>query len=153
MYPRVHRCTLPSKAPPGVHEYCTPWGFFDTPMYRSRSLLLWYADILADRKKKLNPKPLTATEQAITAFTRPSCFALCKHADSQWIFFPAMTAVQGRVIYATDTTTTPREADDCCKSSYGHPLPTPDIFTIYCPNGVWYMFQVMHSCESPCIPF
>ena len=31
---------------------------------RSRSLLLWYAGITADRKKMLNPEPLTATELA-----------------------------------------------------------------------------------------
>ena len=83
--PRLHGTYIlcqPNTTPPGSkhEERIQLWST------RSRSLLR-YADISADRKKKLNPNPLTATEQTITTFPPPSCFAPCKHADSQWNFF------------------------------------------------------------------
>ena len=65
------------------------------------------------------------------------------------IFFPALIAVQGCGMYAKDTTTTNWEVDGCYKSSYGH----PSLITIHCPHDVWYRFQVMCSCESPCTSF
>ena len=67
--PRLRRTYIlyqPNATPPGSkhEERIQLWST------RSRSLLQ-YADIPADRQKKLNPNPLTATEQAITTFTPP----------------------------------------------------------------------------------
>ena len=39
------------------------------------------------------------------------------------------------------------------KKSIGHPTPTPGIFTIYCPHGVCYGFEILQECGSPRHPF
>ena len=39
------------------------------------------------------------------------------------------------------------------KASYGHPTLTPGIFTVYCPHGICFGFEVMQRCESPRVPF
>ena len=83
----------------------------------------------------------------------PSCYAPCGHADSWWNFFFLLCQWSEAVWHMQQILTLLPKADDCCKSSYGHPSLTPGIFTIYCPHGVGYGFQVMRNCESPHIPF
>ena len=68
-------------------------------------------------------------------------------------FFPAWPTIRSPAKYAADSTTTPRELDDCRKASYGHPSLTPGVFTVYCPHGVCYGFEIMQQCESPKHPF
>ena len=68
-------------------------------------------------------------------------------------FFPAWPAIRGLAKYEADTTATPCEYDDCRKASYGHPTLTPGIFTVYCPHGVCYGFDIKQRCESPRHPF
>ncbi|XP_066910086.1 uncharacterized protein [Clytia hemisphaerica] len=43
--------------------------------------------------------------------------------------------------------------DSCRKNYKGHPNLTSGIFTIYCPHGICYGFQVMAKEESPNVPF
>lgn len=68
-------------------------------------------------------------------------------------FFPAWPMIRGPAKYVADSATTGREVDDCRKASYGHPSLTPGIFTVYCPHGVCYGFEIMTRCESPRHPF
>ena len=72
---------------------------------------------------------------------------------SPWSFFPALPLVRGAGNYDADKKSPPSDADSCRKASYGHPHLTPGIFTIYCPHGVCYGFEIMTRCESPRHPF
>lgn len=63
-----------------------------------------------------------------------------------------MEMIHGHAKYVADATTA-REVDNCRKVAYGHPSLTPGIFTVYCPHGVCYSFEIMQRCESPKHPF
>ncbi|XP_063419439.1 uncharacterized protein LOC134702470 [Mytilus trossulus] len=43
--------------------------------------------------------------------------------------------------------------DVCSKLSKGHPSLLPGVFTLFCPHGICYGFQVMKCHESPDVPF
>ena len=74
-------------------------------------------------------------------------------SPTQTSFFPAWPKVRGAAKYAADSNSTPHDLDSCRKTSYGHPSLTPGIFTVYCPHGVCYRYEIMHRCESPRHPF
>ena len=46
-----------------------------------------------------------------------------------------------------------RKQTECRKYSHGHPSLSPGIFTVFCPHGICYGFQVMTKHESPEVPF
>ena len=64
-------------------------------------------------------------------------------------FFPNLLALVGKGNYATDHCTAKCTSDECHKYPGFHPVLTPGIFTVYCPHGICYGFQVMDSHESP----
>ena len=73
-------------------------------------------------------------------------------------FFPHLPQRHGPGNYAADKQCFTHPVDDCRKNSYDHPtltpgILTPGIFTIYCPHGICYGFDVLRSCESPRHPF
>ena len=73
--------------------------------------------------------------------------------QSPWSFFPTLPVVRGAGSYNADCRSPSADEDSCRKASYGHPHLTPGIFTIYCPHGICYGFEVMRKCESPQHPF
>ena len=73
-------------------------------------------------------------------------------STSNTSFFPSLPIVRGKGSYKMGSNS-PTQDDDCRKASYGHPTLTPGIFTVYCPHGVCYGFEVMRRCESPKVPF
>ena len=80
----------------------------------------------------------------------PSCYAPCKHANSQWKFLPALPVVQACVTYTVDTTTPTQDSNDCRKSSYDDPSLKPGIFTTYSVGG-WidrWMSFIFHFYSS-----
>ncbi|XP_066304517.1 uncharacterized protein [Branchiostoma lanceolatum] len=68
-------------------------------------------------------------------------------------FFPAYSLVCGLPRFAMNEARKRKETDSCRKESYGHPSLTPGLFTLFCPHGVCFGFEVMRSCESPQHPF
>ena len=75
-------------------------------------------------------------------------------AESQLSFFPQLPLRIGKGKYAADDHMWKnKHSDSCRKLSYGHPSLSPGIFTIFCPHGICYGFEVMQSCESPRHPF
>ena len=67
--------------------------------------------------------------------------------------FPNLPLHRGRRKYAADRHQKSNHTDSCRKASYGHPSLTPGIFTLFCPHGICYGYEVMQSCESPSHPF
>eukprot|EP00111_Clytia_hemisphaerica_P009034 TCONS_00026469-protein len=65
--------------------------------------------------------------------------------------FPNLPPLRKRGYYAQDKVT--KKEKECRKNYRGHPNLTSGIFTIYCPHGVCFGFQVMDKAESPNIPF
>ncbi|XP_061188793.1 uncharacterized protein LOC133196966 [Saccostrea echinata] len=73
-------------------------------------------------------------------------------------FFPSLVKYRNRGLFEMDrksgqTMKKKNVGDGCVKKSLGHPSLLPGIFTIFCPHGVCYGFQVMESNESPNVPF
>ena len=66
-------------------------------------------------------------------------------------FFPHLPLQTGKGKYGANKLLSKRKqtSDSCRKDSYGHPSLSPGIFTIFCPHGICYGFEVMQSCESP----
>ena len=82
----------------------------------------------------------------------PTSYQPCTTSD-QISYFPALPIVRGQGKYKADENIHTHQEDDCRKASYGHPTLTPGIFTVYCPHGICYGFEVMQRCESPKVPF
>ncbi len=80
---------------------------------------------------------------------------------NKFSYFPNLPQHHGSAVYKADKTAAPKpththkgfESDGCRKHSYGHPTLSPGIFTIHCPHGVCYGFEVLRSCEFPRHPF
>ncbi|XP_072021477.1 uncharacterized protein [Amphiura filiformis] len=71
-------------------------------------------------------------------------------------FFPALPKLHRKATYTIDKAGqdwTCRTQTECRKYAKGHPTLSPGIFTIFCPHGVCYGFQVMTRYESPEVPF
>ena len=67
--------------------------------------------------------------------------------------FPNHPPVREVRNYSCDNKTPCQQNDSCRKYASHHPTLTPGIFTLYCPHGICYGFEVMRSHESPRIPF
>ena len=76
-------------------------------------------------------------------------------AENDLSFSPQLPLLTGKGKYAADKllSRNKQTSDSCRKDSYGHPSLSPGIFTIFCPHGICYGFEVMQSCESPMHPF
>ena len=72
---------------------------------------------------------------------------------SRLSFFPNHPLVRGVGKYASDLKLLSQEKDSCRKYATHHPTLTPGIFTLYCPHGICYGFEVMRNHESPRTPF
>jgi len=81
------------------------------------------------------------------------CHYLPVQADSLLSFFPSLPQLIGPASYSADKTTTKTSPDECRKYSGNHPILTPGIFTMFCPHGVCYGYEVMSTNESPYHPF
>ena len=70
-------------------------------------------------------------------------------------FFPHLPLQTRKGKYGANKLLSKRKqtSDSCRKDSDGHPSLSPGIFTIFCPHGICYGFEVMQSCESPMHPF
>ncbi|XP_022288437.2 uncharacterized protein LOC111100644 isoform X2 [Crassostrea virginica] len=69
-------------------------------------------------------------------------------------FFPTLHKYRNRGIFEMDLKNMKKkQGTECCKRFAGHPSLLPGIFTIFCPHGICYGFQVMESHESPNVPF
>ena len=94
---------------------------------------------------------------ALRPFDRPvpsACsYPLPDSAASVFSYFPHLPQRHGPGRYKADQQRQANAGDDCRKRSYGHPTLTPGIFTIFCPHGICYGFDVLRSCESPRHPF
>ena len=79
------------------------------------------------------------------------------HSDtgsaSKLTYFPNHPPVRGVRKYLCDSKSLCQQKDSCRKHASHHPTLTPGIFTLYCPHGICYGFEVMRSYESPRIPF
>ena len=64
-------------------------------------------------------------------------------------FFPKLPLRSGKGHYTADKALKTYDNDSCRKASYGHPSLSPGIFTVFCPHGICYGFEVMQSSESP----
>jgi len=64
-------------------------------------------------------------------------------------FFPKLPLRSGKGHYTADKAVKTYDNDSCRKASYGHPSLSPGIFTVFCPHGICYGFEVMQSSESP----
>ena len=82
----------------------------------------------------------------------PSCYLPVE--EDEFSYFPNVPPLSGKGKYAADSRlNTSAHSDSCRKASYGHPSLSPGIFTVFCPHGICYGFEVMLSCESPRHPF
>uniref|UniRef100_A0A7M5XNQ1 Uncharacterized protein n=1 Tax=Clytia hemisphaerica TaxID=252671 RepID=A0A7M5XNQ1_9CNID len=72
-------------------------------------------------------------------------------STSEICSFPNLPPLRKRGCYVQDKVV--KKEKDCRKNYRGHPNLTSGIFTIYCPHGVCFGFQVMEKEESPNIPF
>ncbi|XP_028418966.1 uncharacterized protein LOC114544566 [Dendronephthya gigantea] len=66
-------------------------------------------------------------------------------------FFPNLPIIRSRGVYAADKYR--RREDICTKNHPSHSLFLPGLFTIFCPHGINYGFEVMQTRESPNVPF
>lgn len=75
-----------------------------------------------------------------------------KSADSSndLSFFPNFPKIRQRGIYAMDKL---KGESICSKKSTRHSSLLPGIFTVFCPHGICYGFEVMECAESPNRPF
>jgi len=73
--------------------------------------------------------------------------------ESKLSYFPNHPQVRGVRKYASDSKIMCQQSDSCRKYASYHPTLMPGIFTLYCPHGTCYGFEVMRSHESPRIPF
>lgn len=64
--------------------------------------------------------------------------------------YPSMPAVCKRGRYEADCR---KPVGSCKKTGARHPSLLPGIFTVFCPHGVCYGFEVMVTAESPNVPF
>ena len=78
----------------------------------------------------------------------PACFYSPPTADDL-SFFPKLPLRSGKGHYTADKAVKTYDNDSCRKASYGHPSLSPGIFTVFCPHGICYGFEVMQSSESP----
>ncbi|KAK3109037.1 hypothetical protein FSP39_021641 [Pinctada imbricata] len=92
----------------------------------------------------------------------PFCDALAQNKqlpplkNTEMSFFPHLPALQSRGKYIADKSSEKRTkaySQRCRKKNPGHPTLLPGVFTIFCPHGVCYGFQVMPNNESPNVPF
>eukprot|EP00117_Sycon_ciliatum_P012766 scpid26766/ scgid5378/ len=64
-------------------------------------------------------------------------------------FFPNLPRHHGASTYGIDKQRSPRSCsahvDSCNKHYSGHPTLTPGVFTLYCPHGICYGFEVSHT--------
>ncbi|XP_052100691.1 uncharacterized protein LOC127734717 [Mytilus californianus] len=65
-------------------------------------------------------------------------------------YFPNLPKIRCRGLYVMD-----KKMDEkvCTKKGSRHPSLLPGIFTVFCPHGICYGFEVMESVESPDRPF
>ncbi|XP_050406170.1 uncharacterized protein LOC126827514 isoform X2 [Patella vulgata] len=73
----------------------------------------------------------------------------CDDAE-EMSFFPSLPQIRKKYTYLMDTT---KPKKSCSKTYRGHPSLLPGVFTLFCPHGICYGFQVMPNNESPKIPF
>lgn len=75
--------------------------------------------------------------------------------NEEMAFFPSLPKIRNRGVFDQDkrNTRNNRKLETCSKTYRGHPSLLPGIFTIFCPHGVCYGFQVMQTNESPDVPF
>ena len=66
--------------------------------------------------------------------------------------FPNLPKIHDPGNYTADKASS-APLSDCRKESYGHPVLSPGIFTIFCEHGICYGYSLMDSCESPRMPF
>ena len=92
---------------------------------------------------------MLSTLHSATTTTKP--LPSTSRTSSQ--FFPNLPQYRGRGKYAADRQKTSHPNDSCRKASYGHPSLFPGIFTLFCPHGICFGYEVMQSCESPMHPF
>ncbi|KAL3868428.1 hypothetical protein ACJMK2_041236 [Sinanodonta woodiana] len=67
-------------------------------------------------------------------------------------FFPQLPQIRKRGTFVADKKGLTLK-DICAKFSKGHPHLLPGVFTLFCPHGICYGFQVMKVHESPDVPF
>ena len=65
-------------------------------------------------------------------------------------FFPSLPVQTGPMRYAADKLLSKCEPNKCRKYAGCHPVLSPGIFTVFCPHGICYGFEVMATHESPC---
>lgn len=71
-------------------------------------------------------------------------------------YFPSLEKYRNRGRFEKDKHLRQKDKEqyDICQKKYlGHPSLLPGIFTLFCPHGICYGFQVMESNESPNVPF
>eukprot|EP00117_Sycon_ciliatum_P039971 scpid25894/ scgid5378/ len=82
------------------------------------------------------------------------CISCIQCVNSSFLFFFLFCSAS---TYGIDKQRSPRSCsahvDSCNKHYSGHPTLTPGVFTLYCPHGICYGFEVMTHHESPKIPF
>ena len=96
---------------------------------------------------------LTTVDSTFSATSNPPTSYQPAIASDHLSFFPTLPVIRSQGKYKADQTSYTHHEDDCCKASYGHPTLTPGIFTVYCPHGICYGFEVTQRCESPRVPF
>ncbi|XP_053402535.1 uncharacterized protein LOC123544018 isoform X2 [Mercenaria mercenaria] len=74
------------------------------------------------------------------------------HPDDELSFFPSLLKYRNRGHFEKDVSRVKRN-EQCSKKYAGHPSLLPGVFTLFCPHGICYGFQVMASNESPNVPF
>ncbi|XP_060601822.1 uncharacterized protein LOC132755047 [Ruditapes philippinarum] len=72
--------------------------------------------------------------------------------DDELSFFPCLPKYRSRGRFQKDASQVKNKVH-CTKKYAGHPSLLPGVFTIFCPHGIYYGFQVMASNESPNVPF
>ncbi|XP_062580159.1 uncharacterized protein LOC134242143 [Saccostrea cucullata] len=86
-------------------------------------------------------------------FSQPICdIELMENHDHthNLSFFPNLPKVRERGVYAMDKA----KGDILCTKKFSHHSSLlPGIFTVFCPHGICYGFEVMECAESPNRPF
>ncbi len=141
---------------------------FSSRHHRSLAVLQEYAPLLASFLSACRKGPggvipdnvLSVIDHILLTvhapFTRPAPLAQSyppPNPSSPLSFFPHLPQLHGYGVYEADKARPTKDDDMCQKRSYGHPTLSPGIFTIYCPHGVCYGFEVLRECESPRHPF
>ncbi|CAG2192478.1 unnamed protein product [Mytilus edulis] len=92
-------------------------------------------------------------QKTFDPFLKETCPSETPDEEDGLAFFPQLPKQRKRGFFVADKKGSKSKEDFCSKFSKGHPSLLPGVFTMFCPHGVCYGFQVMKLHESPDVPF